>query len=158
VSTRAEVTQALLRELLTGERHAVLATLSASRDGWPFASVAPYAVSTDGEPLLLLSDLAEHTRNVRVDPRASLLVQDGASRSDPQAGRRVTILGQVEPVPETELETARHKYVARHAQAAEYLTMGDFRLYVLRVREARFIGGFGDMGWLDAATLRAAAS
>jgi putative heme iron utilization protein len=106
----------------------------------------------------LLSDLAEHTRNLRVDPRASLLVQDGASLGDPQAGRRVTILGQVEPVPDSELETARHTYLARHAQAAEYLTLGDFRLYVLRVRAARFIGGFGDMGWLDAATLRGATS
>jgi len=68
-----------LRELLATERHAVLATLSASRAGWPFASVAPYALSAAGEPLLLLSDLAEHTRNLRADPRASLMVQDGAS-------------------------------------------------------------------------------
>jgi hypothetical protein len=48
--------------------------------------------------------------------------------------------------------------VARHPPAVEYLAMADFRLYVLRVREARFIGGFGDMGWIDAATLRSAAS
>jgi heme oxygenase (biliverdin-IX-beta and delta-forming) len=147
-----------LRELLANERHAVLATLSASRDGWPFASVAPYALSDGGEPLLLLSDLAEHTRNLRADPRASLMVQDGTSLNDPQAGCRVTILGQVEPVAEGELSRARQVYVARHPQAADYLTMADFRLYVLRVREARFIGGFGDMGWIDAATLRSAAS
>ncbi len=146
-----------LRELLANERHAVLATLSASRDGWPFASVAPFALSDAGEPLLLLSDLAEHTRNVRADPRASLMVQDGASLNDPQAGCRVTILGQVEPVAESELSTARAQYVARHPHAAEYVALGDFRLYVLRVREARFIGGFGDMGWIDAATLRSAA-
>jgi putative heme iron utilization protein len=147
-----------LRELLANERHAVLATLSASRDGWPFASVAPYALSAAGEPLLLLSDLAEHTRNVRADPRASLMVQDGASLNDPQAGYRVTILGQVEPVAESELSSARQAYVARHPHAVEYLAMADFRLYVLRVHEARFIGGFGDMGWIDAATLRSAAS
>jgi len=147
-----------LRELLANERHAVLASLSASRDGWPFASIAPYAMSADGEPLLLLSDLAEHTRNLRADSRASLMVQDGASLNDPQAGCRVTILGQVEPVAETELSVARQAYVARHPRAAEYVTMGDFRLYVLRVREARFIGGFGDMGWIDASTLRSAAT
>jgi putative heme iron utilization protein len=146
-----------LRELLATERHAVLATLSASRDGWPFASVAAYALSDAGEPLLLLSDLAEHTRNLRADPRASLLVQDGASLDDPQAGCRVTILGQVAPVAETELSSAREAYVVRHPHAAEYVQLADFRLYVLRVREARFIGGFGDMGWIDAATLRSAA-
>jgi putative heme iron utilization protein len=105
--------------------------------------------------LLLLSDLAEHTRNVRADPRASLFVQDGSSLDDPQAGARVTILGQVEPVAsEIELAAARERYVARHPQAADYLMLGDFRLYVLRVREARFIGGFGDMGWMDAEILR----
>ena len=147
-----------LRELLAAERHAVLATVSASRGGWPFASLAPYAVTDSGEPLLLLSDLAEHTRNLRADPRASLLIQDGGSLADPQAGPRVTILGQVEPVAEAELDTARRHYVARHPQAAEYVTMGDFRLYVLRVREARYIGGFGDMGWVDAATLRGASA
>jgi putative heme iron utilization protein len=147
-----------LRELLANERQAVLATLSASRDGWPFASVAPYAMSSQGEPLLLLSDLAEHTRNLRADPRASLLVQDGASLNDPQAGCRVTILGRVEPVSEVGLTAAHEAYVARHPRATEYMAMADFRLYVLRVREARFIGGFGDMGWIDAATLRSAAS
>ena len=147
-----------LRELLANERHAVLATLSASRDGWPFASVAPFALSDTGEPLLLLSDLAEHTRNIRADPRASLMVQDGASLNDPQAGGRVTILGQVEPVLDADLINARATYVARHPPAAEYVAMADFRLYVLRVCEARFIGGFGDMGWIDAATLRSAAT
>jgi len=147
-----------LRELLAAERHAVLATLSASRAGWPFASVAPYALSTDGEPLLLLSDLAEHTRNLRADPRASLFVQDSACLADPQAGCRVTILGQVESVAEAELPVAGQAYLTRQPRAAEYLAMGDFRLYVLQVREARFIGGFGDMGWIDAATLRSAAS
>ena len=115
-------------------------------------------MSADGEPLLLLSDLAEHTRNVRADARASLFVQDGACLADPQAGCRVTILGQVEPVGETELSSARQAYLARHPRAAEYVAMGGFQLYVLRVREARFIGGFGDMGWIDAATLRSAAS
>jgi heme iron utilization protein len=144
-----------IRALLENERSGVLATLSASRGGWPFASVAPYALSAQGEPLLLLSRLAEHTRNLRTDDRASLLVQDHASLEDPQAGARITILGQIEAISQLELESAQRRYVGWHPRAAEYLSMGDFRLYVLRVREARFIGGFGDMGWIDAEGLRA---
>src|SRR5207245_1485810 len=136
--TQPQVMRAL-RALLAAERHAVLATLSASRDGWPFASLVPYALSADGEPLLLLSDLAEHTRNVRADPRASLFVQDGSCTADPQAGCRVTILGQVELVVDSELAIARQAYLARQPKAAEYVTLGDFRLYVLRVSAARFI-------------------
>jgi heme iron utilization protein len=139
-----------LRELLVAERQGVLATLSARRGGWPFASVAPYALTAEVEPLLLFSDLAEHTRNVRADPRASLLVQDSAALHDPQAGSRLTLLGRVEPLSPDDLSAAQARYLERHPQSARYVTMADFRLYVLRVKEARFIGGFGDMGWLDA--------
>jgi heme iron utilization protein len=144
-----------LSDLLKRERHGALATLSASRDGWPFASIAPFALTADGEPVLLLSDLAEHTRNLRVDARASLLVQDSASADDPLAGGRVTLLGVVELVERGDLVTARTRYVERHPQAVEYLSLADFRLYVLRVRQARFIGGFGDMGWIEGEALRA---
>lgn len=144
-----------VRALLEQETSGVLATLSARRDGWPFASVAPYALSEAGEPLLLLSQLAEHTRNVQADARASLLVQDHASLADPQAGARITILGRIEAVVEPDLTSAQRRYLDRHPQAATYLQLGDFQLYVLRVGEARFVGGFGDMGWIDAARFRA---
>jgi heme iron utilization protein len=145
-----------LRALLDSERNGVLATLSARRDGWPFASVAAYALTDVGDPLLLLSDLAEHTRNLRSDPRASLLVQDQTSMADPQAGARVTLLGTVEGVAPDALEGASAAYLERHPHAADYLALADFHLYVLRVQEARFIGGFGDMGWLAGEPLRAA--
>jgi putative heme iron utilization protein len=137
-----------LRQLLYGERHGVLATLSARRQGWPFASVAPYALTADGEPLLLFSDLAEHTRNIRGDPRASLLVQDSSALEDPQAGSRVTLLGTVEPVPADAVTHARDCYLSRHPGSADHLAMADFHLYRLHVSEARFIAGFGDMGWI----------
>jgi heme iron utilization protein len=145
-----------LRALLDSERNGVLATLSAGRDGWPFASVAAYALADTGDPLLFLSDLAEHTRNLRADPRASLLVQDQTSLADPQAGARVTLLGSVEGVASVAAASAQAAYLERHPQAADYLALADFHLYVLRVREARFIGGFGDMGWLKGEPLRAA--
>ena len=147
-----------LRELLERERHGILATLSARRAGWPFASIAPYALTAEAEPLLLFSDLAEHTRNLRGDPRASLLVHDSASLDDPQTGSRVTLLGTVELLPGDEVLAARKRYLGRHPEAADHLAMADFRLYVLRVVEARFISGFGDMGWLTAERLSAALS
>jgi hypothetical protein len=75
-------------------------------------------------------------------------VQDHASLEDPQAGARVTLLGTVEPVAVGDEGAARARYVARHPQADDYFALADFKLYVLRVREARFIGGFGDMGWV----------
>jgi hypothetical protein len=145
-----------LRQLLETERQAVLATISARRAGWPFASLAPYATTQHGEPLLLLSELAEHTRNLRHDPRASLLVQDSTSAEDPQAGARVTLLGTAEPVDADANSEAEQRYTTRHPQATEYFTLGDFHLWVLRVEEARFVNGFGDMGWLAGNRLRSA--
>jgi heme iron utilization protein len=147
-----------LRELLDAERHGVLATASAGREGWPFASVVAFALTEAGEPLLLMSDLAEHTRNLRGDPRASLLVQDDMSRADPLAGARVTLLGRVEPISGAASVLATERYVARHPEAQGYLAMADFRLHVLWVSEARYIGGFGDMGWLAGDQLREALS
>ena len=146
-----------LGDLLARERHGVLATLSSGRQGWPFASLVQYAQTETSEPLLLLSDLAEHTRNLRDDPRASLLVQDSAARQDPQAGARATLLGVVEVVAtDAEMAAGRACFVRRHPRSEEYFSLGDFRLYVLRPREARLIGGFGDMGWLAGERLQAA--
>jgi putative heme iron utilization protein len=145
-----------IRALLERERHGVLATLSARRQGWPFASVAPYALTDRGEPLLLLSDLAEHTRNLRSDPRASLIVVDSNSSGDPLSGSRVTLLGRVTAVSHEDQASARERYVSRYTQANRYLTMSDFKFYVLNVTEARYVSGFGDMGWLEGEKLRSA--
>jgi putative heme iron utilization protein len=136
-----------VRHLLEKERHGVLATLSTRHAGWPFASVTPYALDARGQPLLLLSELAEHTRNARADARASLLVQDSHALEDPQAGARVTLLGLL---ARTDDERLRARYAERHPNAADYLQLGDFHLWTLEVTEARFINGFGDMGWLRA--------
>jgi len=147
------VNESTLRALLDRERHGVLATLSMRRAGWPFASAVPYALAESGEPVFLLSELAEHTRNLRRDARASLLVQDSGASEDPQAGARVTLLGTAEP---DDNEESRRKYVARHRQAREYLALGDFKIWRLSVTEARYVGGFGEMGWLEGPELRAA--
>jgi putative heme iron utilization protein len=139
-----------VRTLLRGQRHGVLATLSTRHPGWPFASLTPYALSEEDEPLLLLSALAEHTRNVQADSRASLFVYD-VSQADPQAGGRVTLLGRVHARDEAHV---KDRYLARHPTAEDYFAMSDFGLYVLRVEHARYVGGFGEMGWLDSSALR----
>jgi putative heme iron utilization protein len=142
-----------LRALLQQERHAVLATLSSRRDGWPFASAVPYALDETGMPLLLLSELAEHTRNLRADPRASLLVLDSTASEDPQAGARVTFLGTLAPQIH---EAAARLYVSRHPHASGYLALGDFHVWKLEIDQARYVGGFGDMGWLEGLALQTA--
>ena len=74
---------------------------------------------------------------------------------EPQVGARVTLVGSVESLGPDQAREAQLRYIEKHAEAAHYLALGDFRLYVLHILEARFVNGFGDMGWLAADRLRA---
>ena len=139
------------RGLLRGERQGSLATLSLHKPGWPFGSIAPYALSARGEPILLMSALAQHTKNALADPRASLLVQDSAGLvplGDAQAHARVTLLGRIAAVAPGEVPEARARYLARHPQAGRTAQGHDFRFFTLSIEEARLIAGFGKIGWI----------
>jgi putative heme iron utilization protein len=115
--------------------------------------VAPYALEGGGQPLLLLSSMAEHTRNALADPRASLLVtEDTAPGTDPLAGGRVTVVGRLAPIAdEAERHGARVAYLDRHPLAALYVDYADFAFFRLTVTAVRYVGGFGRMSWVDAA-------
>lgn len=137
------------RALIQSERNAVLCTLSKKNAGWPFGSIAPYAMTGAGEPVILISEIAEHTRNVRADARASLLIQDSAAMADPQAGARATLMGYAMPVPRVYLDDARRRYLALFPNSASYFEAHDFSLFQIKVEQVRFIGGFGEIYWLD---------
>lgn len=108
-----------------------------------------HAVDDRGRPLLCLSDLAEHSRNMATDPRASLMVtEDG--EGDPLARGRTTLLGEVTVLDGGERDAALERYRATHA-GAFYAEFADFRFYRLEVSSVRFVGGFGRMSWVDAA-------
>ena len=122
--------------------------------GFPYGSVTPYALSAQGAPLLLLSRLAAHTKNLLADPRASLFVGDRSAAEDPQAGARVSLLGRVVPLPAADEGDARARYLTAWPRAADYLALGDFSFWRLEIEEARLIAGFGEIRWLDGAALR----
>ena len=139
-----------VHQLLQREKHGVLSTLSHKADGWPFGSLAPFALSKQGELLLLLSNLAEHTQNLLADPRVSLFVQDSQALANPQAGARATRLCTA---AETEVDEARQAYLPRFPEAAGLLQLGDFRFFKLQIERVRYIGGFGEMYWLSGADM-----
>jgi putative heme iron utilization protein len=139
-----------VHELLRREKHGVLSTLSRKAGGWPFGSLAPFALSKQGEPLVLLSNLAEHTQNLLADPRVSLFVQDSRALADPQAGARATLLCTA---IESEVDAARQAYLQRFPDAAGLLQLGDFRFFKLQIERVRYIGGFGEMYWLSGADM-----
>jgi putative heme iron utilization protein len=144
----------LVRELLGRERAAVLATASAELDGHPFASLVPFAVSHAGEPLLLLSALAQHTRNLAADPRACLFVHDAAAAArDPRTAARAAILGRVQRVTGDGEADGRSRYLARHPDARGLLAL-DFALHLLVVERVQVVAGFGAAGWIPGKVLR----
>lgn len=149
--TDAERSRTLLEQVGSGS----LATMSIEQPGYPFGSLVAYALSEDGMPLLCLSDLAEHSRNVAADPRASLMVTQSDDSADPLSLARVTVLGKIAVVDAAEHDDVLARYSAAHP-GAFYATFDDFRLYRLRVDSIRYVGGFGRMSWVDAAEYAAA--
>jgi hypothetical protein len=127
-----------------------LATHSRQPEGFPYPSILPFAPDARHRPMILVSRLAEHTRNLQADPRAGFLVSQ-APDGDVLNGQRLTLLGafeQVEPKPE-----AVRRYLRYHPDAERYLALGDFSFWVMCLERMRYIGGFGAMGWLDGAEL-----
>jgi putative heme iron utilization protein len=140
------------RTLIGTARTASLATLGDG--GFPFGSLVSHAVDASGRPLLLLSDLAEHSRNLRVDPRTSLMaIEQGPG--NPLALARVTVVGRVGEVPAHERDAVQEAYLAAQP-GAFYAGFADFRLYRLEVESVRYVGGFGRMSWVGADTYTAA--
>lgn len=134
------------RRLLRAHRYGVLGTLSEKFGGHPFCSIAPYLVDHDGSLLLLVSGLAEHTRNLRHDPRASLITHDQRDANIQTQGR-VTILGEARYEPDH--ETAGHRYLRYFPEALTWYELPDFSFYRIAPTAIRYIGGFGRVHWVN---------
>jgi heme iron utilization protein len=138
------------RTLVASGRRGALCTVATDPPGYPYGSVVSYGLDDDGNPLLFVSLMAEHTQNALGDPRASLLVAepvpDGA---DPLASGRVTLLGDIAAVSDTERPLARDRYLDANPAADYYIDFGDFAFYRLSVRSVRYVGGYGRMSWVD---------
>jgi putative heme iron utilization protein len=132
------------RTLVAATAQGALATLS--EDGGPWSSLVAFTALTTGDPVLCVSDLAEHGRNLQADARASLLVTSAAAGLDPLAAGRVTLAGRVEAGD----ARARAAYVERVPYADSYVDMGDFRLWILRVERVRWVGGYARMASVTA--------
>jgi putative heme iron utilization protein len=99
--------------------------------------------------VLLLSQLAEHTKNLVACARASLMVSD-AGADDPLASPRMTLVGECTRVPVGEAERARAVFSTAHPEARAYASLADFETWRFEIAHVRFVGGFGRMSWLDA--------
>lgn len=127
------------RLLVRRARTAAMSTI-ARRTGHPFGSLVTVACEPDGSPIVLLSTLAAHSRNLAEDPRASLLFVEGGL-GDPQQGGRVTLVGRIERIDDDSVQ--RRRYLTRNPDAGLYAGFGDFAFFRLELEDCHLVGGFG---------------
>jgi hypothetical protein len=145
------------RTLVAGTSTGTLCTIAIEPAGYPYGSFVTVAFD-GGNPVFLISALAEHTHNLERDARASLLVAESGS-DDPLANGRVTMLGECRRVgaaAAAELTGAREAFLAVHPNARYYAGFRDFAFWKLRVDAVRYIGGYGRMSWVPTAEWHAA--
>jgi hypothetical protein len=139
-----------VRTLLSRTTVATLSTLSRKHVGFPFGSLMPYTLDLRGHPLFLISKMAMHTQNLRADPRASLFVAQTLTDGDPLGAARATLIGRAEPVPESEIASARECYLTTHENSRSWVDFADFGFFRLEPVDIYYVGGFGVMGWVAA--------
>jgi putative heme iron utilization protein len=130
--------KAAAKKLMREGRSGALATLMAGT-GAPYCSLVNVASAADGSPLLLISRLAVHTKNILVDARVSLML-DERKPGDPLQGARVMLMGTAKP---TESADARRRYLARQPEAEMFAGFGDFAFYEVTLIGAHLVAGFG---------------
>lgn len=132
------------RQLLARRLNGVLSTVSAEMPGYPFGSVTPYCLDAAGVPLLLLSHLAQHTRNLREEPRAALTILD-ALDGDVQEAARLTAVGRIEP--RADADVVAERYFRYFPQSRFYHEALNFGFYVLTAERWHWNGGFATARW-----------
>jgi heme iron utilization protein len=139
------------QQFLFGTHNGILSTHSAKFEGYPFGSVAPFVLNHQGMPTILISSIAEHTKNIAQNAHVSLVVFSG--EDDLQANARLTLLAKAEQTDKHN-ELMRARYLRYIPQAAQYFDMHDFTFYTLHITHARYIAGFGKMGWIEGDTMQ----
>lgn len=142
-ASHAEEARTLAQQHVT----ATLCSISKQHDGHPYGSFVTYAMH-EGQPIFLISGLAEHTKNLMKDPKASLLISENATEN-PLASARVTLVGTCRKLGNGEVEAARETYLSHHPSAAAYVDFRDFFFFCLEISAVRYIGGFGKMSWFE---------
>lgn len=131
----------LARSLLRRSRQGALATLMAS-SGDPYCSLVNVASHPDGSPILLISRLAVHTKNLLGDARISLMLDERAE-GDPLEGARIMLAGRAEETAGSDLEIVRRRYLNAHPSAEAFVDFKDFSFFRIRPSGTHLVAGFG---------------
>lgn len=135
------------RDLFLSEYQGILSTHSVDVPGYPFGSVVPYCVGKSGLPVILISTIAQHTKNILANHKVSLTVTEGDA-DDSQIVGRVTYLGDAELLENNDCDSIE-RYYHYFSQSRDYHLTHDFNFYVIKPVRVRFIKGFGQIYWIE---------
>ena len=139
------------RQFIHNQRYGVLSTHSQAELGYPFGSITPYIITSNGDIAIFISHLAEHTQNIQTDPKVSLTIFDPSDADNPSAGARITCLADAEQAQD---DTAlRQYYLDQFPEAEITLDLPGFHFYLLKLTKIRLVAGFGQVKWLTAKQL-----
>ncbi|MFT5291630.1 MAG: putative heme iron utilization protein [Planctomycetota bacterium] len=142
----------LWREASSG----ILSTTSVVVEGYPFGSVVPYVTLDSGAPVIYISTISQHYKNLSADARTCLTVVEAVA-DDPQAGARISLLADAAPVSAEAVDAVGEAYFELFPASRQFAGTHGFQFWVLQPKRIRFIGGFGKIYWIEAEDWAAAA-
>lgn len=141
--TRGRAARQAVRRHLSG----VLSTHSKRFPGFPYGSATPHVIDAQGCPVILISELAEHTHNVLADDRVSYLIAESGTQL--QTAARASLLGQAREIPREHIQA---RYLRYQPEGERSLGLGGFHFFRIEPRHVRFIEGFGGIHWIPGAS------
>lgn len=134
-----------MKDLVKDTKTAALSTMYRE---YPYTSLVPYAIDSKGRPIIFISDLAQHTKNLSKTNRCSLMASK-ENKEDVFNSARVTFIGKMTKVPDDEIEEVKKIYCEKYTVADEVFELDGFTFYRMEVDHIHYIGGFGDIHWYD---------
>ncbi|PTQ90616.1 HugZ family protein [Agitococcus lubricus] len=135
------------QHILFASYEGVLSTQSQQMIGYPFGSVVPFCLDNQGQVVILISELAQHTKNLKADAKCSLIMM--AEGDDIQSAARLTVIGDAEPVNRDEVDVIAARYYRYFPQSQDFHRVHDFSFWRIKPVKYRYIGGFGQIHWLQ---------
>ena len=139
-------------KLLTHEGDGALSTISVDVAGFPFGSVTPYCLDADFIPNILISSIAQHTKNIKANPKVSLLISESVGKTNKRSLSRLTYIGEAQKVSLD--EDIKKRYLSYYPASESYFKTHDFSFYRINPVRLRFIGGFGKIYWIESTDLK----
>lgn len=139
-----------LRQTVNHQSYGILSTHSQSNAGYPFGSVVPYILDHTGQPVILISEIAEHTKNITNNSKVALtIVEKSGSSARVQTRGRVSFLGNAQRLSDDEKEGIKSKYLRYYPYASRYFEIHGFDFFRIQLHNIRYIGGFGKIYWVS---------